>query len=268
MIAYQLPPAPCPEPVEGFPFGCPNFLLPKPIALVINITQLVPVTVTETLFAKPLGENMKRCLCAVGLLLSLGCATAVVRPYVGDQQAWPVASGSIVNTKYDLPIFTSLPPVPYDVLAEIRISSPLYAQPEEGHMPRVVKRAREIKADALVFVQGKLFFAANYGPRGATPAETFTPPITTLTTVNTFNPDSFAPEVNILAIRWVGAPPPGLPTNKKIVAKVANPTNVGTALATPAPTSDTAGHAAAAPAEQPKPEPPEPEAPVSPPSSP
>lgn len=112
---------------------------------------------------------MKRCfcaLCAIGLALSLGCATAVVRPYVGDQQAWPTASGSIVITRYGMPIFTSLPPTPYNVLAEMRISSPFYAQPEEGHMPRIVKRAQEIGADALIFVQGKIFFSTNYGPRG------------------------------------------------------------------------------------------------------
>jgi hypothetical protein len=53
---------------------------------------------------------MKPWLCAVGLALSFGCAMAVVRTYVGDQQAWPAASGGIVNTKYALPVFTSLPP--------------------------------------------------------------------------------------------------------------------------------------------------------------
>src|SRR5271170_1719132 len=102
---------------------------------------------------------MKRWLCAIGLALSLGCATAVVRPYVGDQQAWPTASGSIVSTKYALPVFTSLPPTPYEVIAEMRISSPFYAQPEEGHMPRLVNRAEQIGADALLFVQGSVFFS-------------------------------------------------------------------------------------------------------------
>jgi len=165
---------------------------------------------------------MKRCLCAIGLALSLGCATAVVRPYVGDQQAWPTASGSIVNTHYSLPVFTSLPPVPYDVLAEMRISSAFYAQPEEHHMPCLIKRAKEIGADALVFVQGKIFFSTNYGPRAGgeqdngqkTPA---------LTTVNTFNPESFSPEVTILAVRWIGDAPPGLPSSKKTVVEVPTP---------------------------------------------
>lgn len=153
---------------------------------------------------------MKRWLCVVGLGLSLGCATAVVRPYVGDQQAWPTASGGIVNTKYALPVFTSLPPSSYDVLAELRISSPFYAQPEEGHMPRLVKKAREIGADAIVFVQGKIFFSTNYGPRNGA-EDTGDQKQPTLTTVNTFNPESFQPEVTILAIRWTGQPPAGLP---------------------------------------------------------
>jgi hypothetical protein len=154
---------------------------------------------------------MKRWLCAVGLALSLGCATAVVRPYVGDQQAWPTASGGIVNTKYALPVFTSLPPSSYDVLAELRISSPFYAQPEEGHMPRLVKKAKEIGADAIVFVQGKIFFSTNYGPRNGGTEDTGDQKQPTLTTVNTFNPESFQPEVTILAIRWTGQPPSGLP---------------------------------------------------------
>jgi hypothetical protein len=153
---------------------------------------------------------MKPWLCAVGLALSLGCATAVVRPYVGDQQAWPTASGGIVNTKYALPVFTSLPPSSYDVLAELRISSLFYAQPEEGHMPRLVNKAKSIGADAVMFVQGKIFFSTNYGARSGTGQDTGDEKQPTLTTVNTFNPESFAPEVTILAIRWTGAPPPGL----------------------------------------------------------
>jgi hypothetical protein len=157
---------------------------------------------------------MKPWLCAVGLALSLGCATAVVRPYVGDQQSWPTASGGIVNTRYGLPIFTSLPPSSYDVLAELRISSPFYAQPEEGHMSRIVKKAQEIGADAIVFVQGKIFFSTNYGARNAVTVDTGDQKQPTLTTVNTFNPESFAPEVTILAIRWTGQPPPGLPSHQ------------------------------------------------------
>jgi hypothetical protein len=177
------------------------------------------------------GKNMKPWLCAAGLALSLGCATAVVRPYVGDQQAWPTASGGIVNTKYALPVFTSLPPSSYDVLAELRISSLFYAQPEEGHMPQIVKKAKSIGADAVMFVQGKIFFSTNYGARSGTGQDTGDEKQPTLTTVNTFNPESFAPEVTILAIRWTGTPPPGLTSQQ-----AASATNV-VAESTPTPLS-------------------------------
>ena len=183
---------------------------------------------------------MKPWLCAVGLAFSLGCATAVVRPYVGDQQAWPTASGGIVNTTYGLPVFTSLPPSSYDVLAELRIDSPFYAQPEEGHMPRIVKKAQAIGADAIVFVQGKIFFSTNYGARGGAEQDAGGQKQPTLTTVNTFNPESFAPEVTILAIRWTGQPPPGLPSHQVAAveskpAATPEPETAETIPATPSP---------------------------------
>lgn len=180
---------------------------------------------------------MKRLLGVIGLALSLGCASAVVRPYVGDQQAWPTATGSIVNTNYSLPVFTSLPPVSYDVLAEVRISSPFYAQPEEGHLPLLVKKAKQIGADALVFVQGKIFFSTNYGPRNGAAQDTGEQKAPTLTTVNTFNPDSFATDVNVLAVRWTGDAPAGLPSHRKATPVVATPPVEAPPAATaPAPT--------------------------------
>jgi hypothetical protein len=151
---------------------------------------------------------MNRSLCMLGLALCVGCATATVRPYVGEQQNWPIASSSIVNTRYDLPIFTSLPSAPYDILAEMRIESPLYAQPEEGHMPKLVKKAKQIGADALMFVQGQIYFAANYGPRTGGDTEGGGSP--TMTQVNQFNPESFKPGVTIVAIKWIGQPPSDL----------------------------------------------------------
>jgi hypothetical protein len=197
--------------------------------------------------SKPQGEYMKRWLCVIGLATSLGCASAVVRPYVGEQQAWPTAAGSIVNTNYSLPVFTSLPPVPYDVLAEIRISSPFYAQPEEGHLPLLVKKAKQLGADALVFVQGKLFFSSNYGSRNGAAQDTGEQKAPALTTVNTFNPDSFATDVNVLAVRWTGDAPAGLPSHHKVAPVVATPpVEAPPAATTPAPTEQTP------PAEPPK----------------
>lgn len=154
---------------------------------------------------------MRNWFCAIALTLSLGCASARVRPYIGQQQAWPTASGSIVNMKYDYPVFTSLPPAPYEVLGELRIESALYEHPEEGHMPLLIKKAKKIGADAVVFVTGDIFFSTNYGPAVGDAASTAAGAAPTLTQVNKFNPDSFEPGVAILAIRWVGEPPEGLP---------------------------------------------------------
>jgi len=204
---------------------------------------------------------MKRWPCVIGLALSLGCASAVVRPYIGDQQAWPTASGSIVSTNYNLPVFTSLPPVSYDVLAEMRISSMFYAQPEEHQLPLLVKKAKQIGADALVFVQGKLFFSTNYGPRSGAGQDTGEQKAPTLTTVNTFNPDSFATDVNILAIRWTGDAPPGLPSNHKAAPVVATPPVEAPPVATtpapaqPAPAAEAPKADSTAPAPTPAPAP-------------
>jgi hypothetical protein len=208
----------------------------------------------------------------IGLALSLGCASAVVRPYVGDQQEWPTASGSIVSTNYSLPVFTSLPPVSYDVLAEMRISSPFYAQPEEGHLPLLVKKAKQLGADALVFVQGKLFFSTNYGPRSGAAPDAGEQKAPTLTTVNTFNPDSFATDVTILAVRWTGDPPAGLPSHRKPAPEVATPPVEAPPVATtptptqPAPAAEPPKTDSSTPAPAPTPAPSTPTPPTTPPS--
>jgi|GEM_PF-1069397 hypothetical protein len=176
---------------------------------------------------------MKHWITAILASLALGCATAIVRPYVGQQQAWPTAAGSIVNTRYGLPIFTTLPPSPYEVLAQLRISSPFYAQPEEGHLPVLVKKAIELGADALVFVEGRSFFSNNYGLPGTQPATpTGKPAAYTVTQVNRFLPDSFKPDVTIIAIRWVGEPPSGLPKSQFRIG-LTEPEPTSTVVTTP-----------------------------------
>lgn len=153
---------------------------------------------------------MRNWICAIALTLSVGCASATFRPYIGEQQSWPIATGSIVNMKYDYPVFTSLPSSPYAVLGELRIESPFYQYPEEGHLPLLIKKAKKLNADALVLVDGDIFFSTNYGPRPGDAAAAGGG-LPTLTQVNRFNPDTFKPTVNLLAIRWIGEPPPGLP---------------------------------------------------------
>jgi hypothetical protein len=155
------------------------------------------------------GRKMKTLFPALILAFAIGCTTAHVRPYVGKQQSWPTAVGAIVNTSYKLPVFTSLPPSPYYVLAELRVESPLYAQPEEEHLPCLVNKAAQIGADAIVLVDGQLFFSVSYGA-GNTNDTKNASGTSTLTAVNKFNPDFFKPGVTAVAIKWKGTPPPGL----------------------------------------------------------
>lgn len=165
---------------------------------------------------------MKQFSLAATLALTVGCATAILRPYVGEQQAWPTVEGSIVNVKYDLPVFNSLPPVPYDVIGELRVESPFYAQPEEHHMRDLVVKAKEHGAHALVLVDGQLFFGPNYGPRTTALSTGPTTP-RALTHVNRFLPESFRPGVCVLAIRWLHGAPPGLPSKYDALAPTYRP---------------------------------------------
>ncbi len=192
---------------------------------------------------------MKNWFSALLLTLCLGCASAIVRPYVGEQQSWPTATGSIVNMKYDIPIFTSLPPTPYEVLAELRIESAFYAQPQEGHLPLLVKQARQLGADAIVFVDGSVFFSTNYGPRPTDAAAAGGS--TSLTQVNSFNPESFRPGVTILAIRWRGDPPPGMPSKFAKMQQTKVQLRTGTTVAPQQPQVTSAVVAAPPPAPAP-----------------
>lgn len=153
---------------------------------------------------------MKKFTLILALGFTLGCATGIMRPYVGEQQAWPTGQGSIVNTKYELPVFTSLPPCAYDIVGELRIDSFFFAQPEEQHIAQLVKIAKKQKADALVLVDGQIFFSMNYGGKDGNAAGAFTS--TTMAQVNRFNPESFRPGVSVLAIKWVDAAPSTLPS--------------------------------------------------------
>ena len=180
---------------------------------------------------------MKNWFYVVALSLGVGCGTAVVRPYIGEQQAWPVASGSIVITSYDLPVFTSLPPATYNVLGELRYNCWYKALPEASDMPDLVTKGQELGADAILFVDGEVFFSTNYGPKPTADTGVSGGLVPTLTQVNRFNPDSFKPGVTILAIKWTNEPPPGLPKKKAQPATVGSktqPAKQATAPETPA----------------------------------
>lgn len=185
---------------------------------------------------------MKNSLCAFGLALTLGCSTAIVRPYVGEQQSWPVSAGSIVNVRYGLPIFTTLPPSPYEVIAEIRIDSMFKAQPDETDAGTLVSKAKELGADALVTVDGQSFFSTTYGSAGGeSSAKTRS---VTMQQVNRFKPETIDKAATIIAIRWTEGSPQGLPDRyNRPAAKPAAPA----ATTKPAPATPVAPPAPAAP---------------------
>ena len=205
---------------------------------------------------------MKNLMAVLGLCFTLGCATATVRPYIGDQQAWPTGSGSIVNTRYDLPVFTSLPPAQYEVMGEIRIASAFYAQPEEQHLPLLVKKGVELGADALVLVDGAIYFSTSYG--AATGDGAATGGGTSLSQVNKFNPESFEKNVNVIAIRWRNGPPQGMPARyAKYTQKTMMPAEPAATPPTPA-APEPAVQAQPAPAAVPPPAAPDQPAPAAP----
>lgn len=151
----------------------------------------------------------RRTLTGIAVLMTaIGCGTAVLRPYVGEQQAWPIASGSIVINKYKLPIFTSLPPEPYEVIGELTLERGIIYQKDTDPVPVLVKRAAGLGADALLFVNGKQFFSTNYGPQRPETANGSEKALAI--PVSKFDPLAITADVSVLAIRWIGQPPPGL----------------------------------------------------------
>ena len=149
---------------------------------------------------------MKQMLCLLGLMLGVGCTTPVVRPYVGEQQNWPIARDGIVSTGFDLPVFVSLPPRPYDIVAAMRTKNSGNARLGKGDLPVLVKKAKAMGAEAIIFVDPRSFFAVNYGARPASGGQPATVP-----TAGQFNPDSFPPGTTVLAIKWVATPTPSEP---------------------------------------------------------
>lgn len=162
---------------------------------------------------------MKNWIVIAATVFLAGCATANFRPYVGKQQAWPTAAGgSIVNTRYDLPVFMCPPSAPYEVLGELKVRGGLHDRSAEECLPLAAKRAKELGADALLLVNGPQFFSAAAAghtseitkevsarsPRFSTVAGRAGAPVTTFTVM------SFDPNVVILAIRWTSGPPAGL----------------------------------------------------------
>lgn len=164
---------------------------------------------------------MRRWICVIGLILTVGCTTASVRPYMGAQQTWPMAAGSIVNDRYALPVFTCLPSAPYEVLGELRLQGAFRSQLQETYLPLLIEKARELGANAVLLTDGPQFFAAAAELQQAQANAKVSRHATEVATrvsarggrggggggivVMTYTPNTVA-----LAIRWQGDPPSGL----------------------------------------------------------
>ncbi len=152
---------------------------------------------------------MKNTILLCVMFLMVGCTTVTLRPYIGEQQAWPTAEGSICTIRWDLPVFNSLPPADYDVIGELRVESFWFERPEKEHMSAIVRKAIQLEADAIILVGGA-FFTTNYGPR----KEDFIADgrARSLSRINSFQTSWL--RANIVAVRWIGDPPPGLPNRR------------------------------------------------------
>ena len=97
-----------------------------------------------------------KCLCVPLLaLLFYGCANVEYTAYSGRQQNWPVASGSFVQRKFDLPVYFGPPDRPYRVLGYMETASAPLAVWETGKSESIkpaVKEAAKHGANAVILL--------------------------------------------------------------------------------------------------------------------
>jgi hypothetical protein len=94
-------------------------------------------------------------ICPLFALLACGCANVEYTAYSGTQQNWPVASGSFVQRKFDLPVYFGPPDRAYRVLGYMETQSAPLAVWETGKsesLKPAVKEAIKHGADALVLL--------------------------------------------------------------------------------------------------------------------
>lgn len=89
------------------------------------------------------------CLSAA-LLTACRSTNSRLLPYSGEQQQWPTATGSFVDTTQAVPVYFGLPPKPYTYLARIDVT----ARKERGNViARAADDARDKGADALIVME-------------------------------------------------------------------------------------------------------------------
>lgn len=103
-------------------------------------------------------------IAAVALMALCSCTSVNFAPYVGEQENWPTAKGTIVETVKGVPIYHGHPPKPYAVVGEITLErrNRLDATTEEKAAEECRKRA----CDAVLWLEketqfGRLFRDGN-----------------------------------------------------------------------------------------------------------
>src|SRR5947199_7769759 len=84
-----------------------------------------------------------------------GCAQVDYTAYSGAQQNWPVATGSFVQRKFDLPVYLGPPDRRYRVLGYMEVESAPLAVWETGKNESIkpaVKEAAKHGADAVILL--------------------------------------------------------------------------------------------------------------------
>jgi hypothetical protein len=98
--------------------------------------------------------HMRIILLLLPILLLLGCAEdSHFIAYQGAQQNWPTAPGSMVETKFAVPVYYGLPPRKYRVMGELTAEEEgrwRWSDPESDAMEDVAKEAKKIGADAII----------------------------------------------------------------------------------------------------------------------
>jgi len=98
---------------------------------------------------------MRLLFVALFTFLLCGCARVEYTAYSGRQQNWPVASGSFVQRKFDLPVYLGPPDRRYRVLGYMEVESAPLAVWETGKNESIkpaVKEAAKHGADAVILL--------------------------------------------------------------------------------------------------------------------
>jgi len=102
-------------------------------------------------------------------LLLAGCATSDFRPYSGAQQVWPTSPGAFIETKYAVPAYFGLPPMPYEVLGYLNATTGISPLLTRGGIKYAASRAKQIGGDAIIVLgEGAQYLGTVSGGSGYT----------------------------------------------------------------------------------------------------